>query len=217
MRHMTSCSAATSLAPSFTNSAYANEVAVALKAVRSAAFLTTGVQKGLKQSQETSQKADDSPVTVADYAAQAVVSWRVDLSRILHFCMCSLTLSPVPQACTHVRSGSSSYRHLRSAFPDALLVAEEDSKALREESGKAMRARVTELVNSALAQDGTHALAAFYVSAFCRIPDLVRGRFANLFDTVGRPAGAGPLSEAEVLACIDHGGSQGGRKGAAGR
>lgn len=73
---MTSCSAGTSgLAPSFKDSEYAKEVAVSLKAVRSAAFLTTGVQKGLKQSQETSQKADDSPVTVADYAAQAVVSW----------------------------------------------------------------------------------------------------------------------------------------------
>ena len=74
---MTSCSATPNLAPSFKDSAYAKEVAVALKAVRSAAFLTTAVQKGLKQTQETSQKADDSPVTVADFAAQAVVSWWV--------------------------------------------------------------------------------------------------------------------------------------------
>jgi 3'(2'), 5'-bisphosphate nucleotidase len=69
---MTSCSAG-----AFKDSAYAREIEVALKAVRAGAFLTTAVQKDLKKSQETSQKADDSPVTVADYAAQAVVSWCV--------------------------------------------------------------------------------------------------------------------------------------------
>lgn len=73
MRPMTSCSAASA----FQSSVYAQEIEVALKAVRAGAFLTTGVQKDLKKSQETSQKADDSPVTVADYAAQAVVSWCV--------------------------------------------------------------------------------------------------------------------------------------------
>lgn len=56
----------------------------------------------------------------------------------------------------------SASRHLQTAFPDVQLVAEEDSKALREDSGKAMRARVTELVNTALARDGTHCRGRIY-------------------------------------------------------
>ena len=48
------------------------ELAVALAAVRSAAALTAHVQ-GRLLSGDTLAKSDDSPVTIADFAAQAVV------------------------------------------------------------------------------------------------------------------------------------------------
>eukprot|EP00899_Mesostigma_viride_P006442 jgi/Mesvir1/1579/Mv14548-RA.1 len=54
--------------------AYEKELAVARRAALLAARLTRLVQSGLK-SEEKMDKQDDSPVTVADYGAQAVVSW----------------------------------------------------------------------------------------------------------------------------------------------
>eukprot|EP00192_Tetraselmis_astigmatica_P013051 CAMPEP_0117654282 /NCGR_PEP_ID=MMETSP0804-20121206/3659_1 /TAXON_ID=1074897 /ORGANISM="Tetraselmis astigmatica, Strain CCMP880" /LENGTH=423 /DNA_ID=CAMNT_0005460549 /DNA_START=1 /DNA_END=1272 /DNA_ORIENTATION=+ len=91
---------------------YQAETALACKAVKLASQLCQKVQKGLDS--EKQDKNDDSPVTVADYAAQAVVAWV-----------------------------------LRGASPDGTLsmVAEEDSKDLREESGASMLKRITALVS----------------------------------------------------------------------
>lgn len=51
---------------------YETELATAKEAVRKAALLCVKIQKGLVD-QETHDKSDKSPVTVADYGAQAVV------------------------------------------------------------------------------------------------------------------------------------------------
>lgn len=77
------------------------------------------MQQQLKQGEKT-DKEDDSPVTVADYGAQALVAWS-----------------------------------LRAAFPGAALslVAEEDAADLRSEEGAPMLARITALVNEALAAE----------------------------------------------------------------
>lgn len=104
---------------SLSGSAYAGEVEAALLAVRRAARLCSGVQSTLKQAEETAQKADDSPVTVADFAAQALVSWS-----------------------------------LKQAYPQHSLIAEEDACLLRTSAYSEMAARVTALVNAALAADG---------------------------------------------------------------
>ena len=51
---------------------YENELSVALKAVRLACRATANVQKSLKKN-EIDTKVDRSPVTVADYASQAII------------------------------------------------------------------------------------------------------------------------------------------------
>ena len=56
------------------SSAYASELVAALVAVHSAAQLTSGAQGALISGTDTAAKADASPVTVADYAAQALIS-----------------------------------------------------------------------------------------------------------------------------------------------
>lgn len=55
-------------------STYGEEQAAACNAVRLAAVLCKKVQRQLKSSEKTS-KEDASPVTIADYGAQAVVAW----------------------------------------------------------------------------------------------------------------------------------------------
>jgi len=119
-------------------------------AVRLASRLCVDVQRGLTQS-ERQDKSDDSPVTVADYGAQAVVAWAL-----------------------RARAGGAALS----------MVAEEDSSGLQGDAGAALRARVTALVNDVLAQ---HA---------------------------GDRAPRAPLTEAEVLALVDLGGSPGGAEGA---
>ncbi len=87
------------------------EVAFALAAVREAAGLAASIQRDWAPSALT--KGDNSPVTVADFAAQAVVGAR-----------------------------------LEAAFPDAVLVAEEDSGALALEDNGELFERVREYVNT---------------------------------------------------------------------
>ena len=138
---------------------YEAELEAAVKAVRRAGELCVAVQRklgGLAAAErdgaqglagETQAKEDTSPVTVADYGAQAVIS--VALQREL--------------------AG-------RWGFS---MVAEEDSADLLGDENRGLRARITELVNAALAGE----------------------------------EGLGPLSEADVLAAIDAGGSEGGHEG----
>lgn len=63
-------------APSGTSSAYAVELETARKAVRLAAVLCQKVQTGIMQREESADtKGDRSLVTIADYGAQALVSY----------------------------------------------------------------------------------------------------------------------------------------------
>ncbi|KAF5832069.1 hypothetical protein DUNSADRAFT_12182 [Dunaliella salina] len=59
---------------------YSAELAAAADAVRLASRVCETVQKDLAES-EKADKQDDSPVTVADYAAQAVVAWSLSRSQ----------------------------------------------------------------------------------------------------------------------------------------
>lgn len=52
---------------------YASELAVALRAIHAASLLTKSVLRSLKNHVSAETKADDSPVTIADFAAQAVI------------------------------------------------------------------------------------------------------------------------------------------------
>jgi len=88
-----------------------SEITYAIEAVREAALLADKVQRDLVS--EALTKEDRSPVTVADFAAQAVVAKR-----------------------------------LADIFPDAILVGEEDSKALREEAESARLAQVAHFVQT---------------------------------------------------------------------
>ncbi|CAL8471122.1 g10664 [Coccomyxa elongata] len=60
-------------------SAYEKELGSALKAVRLASKLCQRVQLQLKDGERT-DKADDSPVTIADYGAQVLVAWSLQRS-----------------------------------------------------------------------------------------------------------------------------------------
>jgi len=93
------------------------EKTVAVAAVRRACGLTSSVFNKLVKA-ETLTKNDRSPVTVGDYAAQAVINLM-----------------------------------LGSAFPDDLIVGEEDTAEIREESSAQLRGRVVELANEALRED----------------------------------------------------------------
>ena len=86
------------------------EIVFALSAVRRAALLAVEVQRELAL--DALAKSDLSPVTVADYAAQALT------------------------ACA-----------LERAFPADPLIGEEDSSAVRMESGAAMLASVTKYLD----------------------------------------------------------------------
>lgn len=90
---------------------------VACEAVQLAARLCREVQQELTAA-ERHKKADDSPVTVADYAAQAIIS-----------------------------------ALLAASFPEDALVAEEDSKELKEGESNTLRRKVVDLVNSTLDED----------------------------------------------------------------
>ncbi|KAJ2642542.1 3'(2'),5'-bisphosphate nucleotidase [Coemansia sp. RSA 1694] len=90
----------------------AKERAVAIEAVERASQVCQAVFKRLITA-ETLTKKDKSPVTVADFGAQAVVN--------------------------HI---------LEQHFPDDPVVGEEDSKDLQGEDGRALREKVTELVNA---------------------------------------------------------------------
>ena len=82
------------------------EIKFALDSVREAAQLVQTVQK--ESTQNALTKGDKSPVTVADFASQALVSY-----------------------------------HLLQAFPDAVLVGEEASDALKAEGAENLLAQVT--------------------------------------------------------------------------
>lgn len=97
------------------------EVAFALNAVRQAAEVAQAVQAGMDV--KGIEKSDLSPVTVADYAGQAVV------------------------ACA-----------LRAAFPDAVLVGEEDAQGLRDETGGETAALVARFVGETVADATTEAI-----------------------------------------------------------
>ncbi|KAF6257560.1 hypothetical protein COO60DRAFT_1622225 [Scenedesmus sp. NREL 46B-D3] len=98
---------------------YASQLAAACEAVTLASKLCQRVQQQLTTT-ETAGKNDDSPVTVADYGAQALVAWA-----------------------------------LQRADPSVQLsmVAEEDAADLTAPSGAAMLSRITQLINSVLAED----------------------------------------------------------------
>lgn len=102
--------------PAAAATSYDSELQAAIEAVRLASRICKAVQLQLSE-QEKQTKNDDSPVTVADYAAQAVVAW--SLSR-------SLPGEPLG------------------------MVAEETSEELRLDASAGIRARITELVNSAV-------------------------------------------------------------------
>lgn len=104
---------------------YDKELAAAKKAASLAARLCQKVQKVLLQS-DVQSKLDKSPVTVADYGSQALVS--LVLKREL------------------------------SSEPFSL-VAEEDSRDLRQGNAKGTLDRLTELVNDTIANDGTYNLS----------------------------------------------------------
>ena len=91
---------------------FQREEQAAIEAVRVAARVCQAVQKRLV-SAETLQKKDKSPVTVADFASQAVV--------------CG---------------------HLLKAFPQDVMIGEEDSAELRESSQEALRRVVGEQVGA---------------------------------------------------------------------
>eukprot|EP00195_Chlamydomonas_chlamydogama_P016354 CAMPEP_0202900884 /NCGR_PEP_ID=MMETSP1392-20130828/12088_1 /ASSEMBLY_ACC=CAM_ASM_000868 /TAXON_ID=225041 /ORGANISM="Chlamydomonas chlamydogama, Strain SAG 11-48b" /LENGTH=363 /DNA_ID=CAMNT_0049587341 /DNA_START=170 /DNA_END=1261 /DNA_ORIENTATION=- len=128
-----------------TEATFSKEVNDACRAVRLASKLCQRVQKELGQSERV-EKQDDSPVTVADYGAQAVVAWV--LSR----------------AAPHERLS---------------MVAEEDSASLRQESGRAMLLRITELINSVITTED----AAAHLS-----PEEVL-ELIDLGDSAGGPSG----------------------------
>ena len=88
------------------------------------------VQVQLKKGEKTS-KDDESPVTVADYGAQALVAW-------------SLRRAFPGQAAAGALS----------------LVAEEDAADLRAPEGADMLLRITQLVNDALAREHPQVRAA---------------------------------------------------------
>src|SRR5690349_1157061 len=52
---------------------YAAELSLALSAVHNASILTKSVLRSLKNHVSAETKADDSPVTIADFAAQALL------------------------------------------------------------------------------------------------------------------------------------------------
>jgi 3'(2'), 5'-bisphosphate nucleotidase len=54
-------------------SPYASELALAFRAVHAASLLTKSVLRSLKNNVSAETKADDSPVTIADFAAQAII------------------------------------------------------------------------------------------------------------------------------------------------
>lgn len=101
---------------------YDKELAAAKKAASLAARLCLKVQKALLQS-DVQSKNDKSPVTVADYGSQALVSFA-----------------------------------LQKEFPSEpfSLVAEEDSKDLRQDGAQETLERITKLVNETLASDGAY-------------------------------------------------------------
>ncbi len=90
------------------------ELEIALQAVRQASLLCQGVQSALVTA-DTVSKRDRSPVTVADFGAQAVV-----------------------------------LQALADAFPEDCVVAEEDSDALRTDSGEVLLHTVTRHVQAIL-------------------------------------------------------------------
>lgn len=92
--------------------AYEKERQVAVETVLRACRLCQAVRDALV-SEETMAKEDRSPVTVADFGSQAVIS--LDLLR---------------------------------AFPDDPVAAEEDATDLRTSAGSALRAKVTQYVNT---------------------------------------------------------------------
>jgi 3'(2'), 5'-bisphosphate nucleotidase len=89
--------------------AYERELQTALAAVRQAAIACRSVQRGI--SREVLDKQDKSPVTVADFASQAIVC-----------------------------------RALAEAFPDDVMIAEEDAAALKEEANQPFLGRILEEV-----------------------------------------------------------------------
>lgn len=90
------------------------EFRTGLEAVRLACGVTTAVQQAMaERGAEKLDKADDSPVTVADFASQAIIC-----------------------------------RHIRQYFPDAQIVAEEDSRALQAPVNATALAQVVHYVNS---------------------------------------------------------------------
>jgi len=93
------------------------EQQAAIEAVRAAARVCQAIQKRLV-SAETIQKKDKSPVTVADFASQAMVCGK-----------------------------------LKAAFPQDVMIAEEDSATLREESQAAVRKIVVEQVSAGLGKN----------------------------------------------------------------
>ncbi|KAG0492272.1 hypothetical protein HPP92_005670 [Vanilla planifolia] len=107
---------------SSSSSSYEKEFAAAKKAVSLASHLCQKVQRSIIEC-DVQSKADKSPVTVADYGSQALVSL-----------VLRLELPSQPFS----------------------LVAEEDSRDLREEGSQGTLRRITNLVNDTLSFDGTY-------------------------------------------------------------
>ncbi|CAK0782351.1 hypothetical protein CVIRNUC_005644 [Coccomyxa viridis] len=136
------------MASSDDKSIYRHQLDCAIRAVRLASRLCKRIQLQLKAS-EKADKSDASPVTIADYGAQAIVAWS-----------------------------------LQKDTPNApfSMVAEEDSDDLRgSEKGQGLAKKITAVVNEVLSEEAC--------------------------------AGPKSLSQDDVLALIDSGGSQGGSEG----
>eukprot|EP00200_Dunaliella_tertiolecta_P000683 CAMPEP_0202359124 /NCGR_PEP_ID=MMETSP1126-20121109/12530_1 /ASSEMBLY_ACC=CAM_ASM_000457 /TAXON_ID=3047 /ORGANISM="Dunaliella tertiolecta, Strain CCMP1320" /LENGTH=431 /DNA_ID=CAMNT_0048952449 /DNA_START=103 /DNA_END=1399 /DNA_ORIENTATION=- len=101
---------------------YSAELAAAADAVRLASRVCETVQRDLAESEKV-DKQDDSPVTVADYAAQAVVAW-------------SLSRSQAATQGTRL-----------------CMVAEEDSSSFKEPGSKPMLDRITSLINDVVTKE----------------------------------------------------------------
>jgi len=104
---------------------YLLEATAAAEAVRLASKLCERVQATLVEGEETKDKADDSPVTVADYGAQALVAW--SLAR-------DSQSSPVPFSMV-AEEDSADLRNVSK-------------------NGPAMASRIAKLVNDVLADEG---------------------------------------------------------------
>jgi 3'(2'), 5'-bisphosphate nucleotidase len=110
--------------------AYTAELSLALRAVHGASLLTKNVLRSLSNSVSAETKADDSPVTIADFAAQAI------LISALH--------AVYPQDAFLGEESADALRQneqLAARVWDLVLRAKEEAHAAKSETGDAQNVR----------------------------------------------------------------------------